>query len=146
VSAGEMTAWLRAQVEADKAAARAAGDGRAGDYRWRELDPDSLPGLVGTDTGDVVTFNNGTAAYAVSPSPGQAAHVAVHDPRDVIADCDAKLDALDLCERVIRDDAEELGGCGAAASWTGLAVARLTVQMLASGYRHRDGWQEEWAA
>jgi hypothetical protein len=135
-----MAAWLRAQVEADKAAALAVRDNSAPwEGRWQ---PRGTHGLE--------TYNGWPLAIA-GPRfgdfrPGVLEHIAIHDPRDVIADCDAKLAVLDLCERVIRDDAEDHDDCGAADSWTGFAVARLTVQLLASGYRHRDGWQEEWAA
>jgi hypothetical protein len=144
-----MTAWLRAQVEADKAAASALiGDGCTGIWEidhYRAVRDSGSParpfdGVVH----DRATWRTVDAARA-RHADAQARHVAVHDPRDVIADCEAKLAALDLCERVIREDAGKHDDCGAADSWTGFAVARLTVQLLASGYRHRDGWQESWA-
>jgi hypothetical protein len=75
-----LIAFIRARLAEDEAAAQAAGDGCAGDYCWQEADPVRQPGLIGTSNGDVVTFNRGTAAYAASPSPGQAAHIALHDP------------------------------------------------------------------
>ncbi len=136
MSADEMTAWLRAQVEADKAAAEAAPGAH-----WRG-DGEGCWAITENGREDLVLGS----AWAGSYEAGVAtvAHAVLHDPRDVIADCDAKLAALDLCERVIRDDAEDHDDCGAAGSWTGLAVARLAVQLLASGYRHRDGWQGEW--
>jgi hypothetical protein len=150
-----MTAWLRAQVEADKAAAEAA----PGEH-WSVFTEVDIAGASVYDEQWVLLYpKRYDHDKPLSAEPGAtgpqyiehrrnelAAHIAIHDPRDVIADCDAKLAALDLCERVIRDDAEDHDDCGAASSWTGFAVARLTVQLLASGYRHRDGWQEEWAA
>lgn len=72
-------------------------------------------------------------------------HVIRHDPRNAAADCEAKLSVLDLCERVIGEDEHAHEDCGAAGSWTGLAVARLAVRRMAYGYRHRKGYREaEW--
>jgi hypothetical protein len=143
VSAGEMTAWLRAQAEADKAAAKAATPGE-----WAALD------------GGVMSIEDeGQWPVSVAQSRRDRedrVHIAIHDPRDVIADCDAKLRLLGLHEPV-----EGVGGgteCEACGPNNGsppglIAVIRdddgfrpcATVLVLASGYRHRDGWQEGWA-
>lgn len=69
-----------------------------------------------------------------------------NDPRDTINRCESELAMLDLCERVIREDEHAHDDCGAAASWTGFAVARLNLRLMASGYRHRKGYREEWGA
>jgi Family of unknown function (DUF6221) len=85
-----ITDFLAARWDELEAAAKAAGYGAAGDYLWQEIDPDRMPGLIGTGCGDVVTFNQGTPAYAVSPSRGQATHIALNDPAAVLADIEAK--------------------------------------------------------
>lgn len=137
-----MTAWLRAQVEADKAAAAAVFG------FWRA---DAKGDLVDTSY----------AAYlAIGPSGNgidvaTRTHILLHDPRDVIADCDAKLRLPGLHQPV-----EGVGGdteCEACGPNNGsppglIAVIRdddgfwpcATVQVLASGYRHRPGWREAW--
>jgi hypothetical protein len=86
----DIAEFLAARWDERAAAAKAAGYGAAGDYLWQEVDPDRMPGLIGTGCGDVVTFNQGTPAYAVSPSRGQATHIALNDPAAVLADIAAK--------------------------------------------------------
>jgi Family of unknown function (DUF6221) len=67
-----------------------------------------------------------------------------NDPQDTIARCEAEISILDLCERVISDDARKHDDCGAASSWTALAVAMHMVRRLAYGYRHWPGYRDEW--
>jgi Family of unknown function (DUF6221) len=146
----EMTAWLRAQVEADKAAALAVRDNSAPwGGQWRAHRPCWLE----TRSGIVLAMAN---ALGTEFEPGVVEHIAIHDPRDVIADCDAKLRLLSLHEPV-----EGVGGgieCEACGPNNGSPPGMIvvlgedefwpcaTVLVLASGYRHRDGWQEEWSA
>jgi hypothetical protein len=131
---GDMTAWLRAQVEADKAAAELAA--REGS-QWKQDDPQHYPGAISSLGGPVV-YDEG------APDEHQAAHIVIHDPRDKIADCDAKLRLLDEYEARENDVVLMLGPeCERQRQWSGL---RLAVRLLASGYRHRDGWQEGWSA
>jgi hypothetical protein len=137
VSADEMTAWLRAQVEADKAAAGLAA--REGSV-WTEDDPLRRTGAISSLGGPVV-YDEG------APDEHQAEH-RVGDPRDAIADCDAKLAILD--EHGPFDPASEwlsafCRRCGDLDS-NRVAVPCRTVRLLASGYRHRAGWQEGWQA
>ena len=127
--------WLRAEIEADRRAANvkiirehwhvdAAEDWAAG------------TGIVNERGTGVAVANGGYAA----------AHIVRHDPLDALADCESKLSVLDLCERVIGDDEHAHDDCGAASSWTGLAIARLTVRRMAYGYRHRPGYNGDWQA
>jgi hypothetical protein len=95
----QIAEFLEARWAEREAVAKAAGYGAAGDYLWQEVDPDRMPGLVGTGCGDVVTFNQGTPAYAVSPSPGQAAHIALNDPASVLADIKAQRKILELADK-----------------------------------------------
>jgi hypothetical protein len=125
-----MTAWFRAQVEADKAAAELAA--REGS-QWKQADPLRYPGAIAS-LGGMVVYDEG------APDEHQAAHIAIHDPRDVIADCDAKLAVLDF------RDLAETWERAAGKPQKQAEVLRIVVRQLASGYRHRDGWQESWAA
>lgn len=95
--------------------------------------------------------------------------LARHAPRDSIADCDAKLALLALIETLphLYLDDDPFYSCSQALNPRGdddqpgcidegragrpcdcgrdRRVRRMT-SILASGYRHRDGWKEEWAA
>jgi hypothetical protein len=74
----------------------------------------------------------------------QVEHVIRNDPRSRVADLEAKFAALDLYERVRADDKGAHEACGAAGSRTGLAVARDFLRLMASGYRHREGFKAGW--
>jgi hypothetical protein len=63
-----------------------------------------------------------------------AAHIALNDPRDVIARCEAELGILDLHD-IWKADA------GIAAEVTADAVRHL-----AGGYRHQPGWERHWGS
>lgn len=74
--------------------------------------------------------------------PQESAHIIRHDPQDVIADCKAKLALID--EFTVRDcDTGLMLGPSTPRQheWGGL---RLAVRLLASGYRHREGYAEHW--
>ena len=60
-------------------------------------------------------------------------------------DARSKLAMTGLFERVIADDAGKHDGC-TADSWTGLAVARHALRLLACGYRGRPGYRPGWPA
>ncbi|HLK73776.1 MAG TPA: DUF6221 family protein [Streptosporangiaceae bacterium] len=170
--AGELAAWLREQVEADMATARAAIDNGAslqrGTGTWHVshslCDPscdDGCPDAgrchaAAADPGgecrccavagdDILIYEEGGHTQA------QAVHIARHDPRDVIADCEAKLAILDEYEAQPgfdlepgvsegRDDAERLRDEGVK------YALENVVRLLAEGCRHREGWRKEWAA
>jgi len=81
----------------------------------------------------------------------EADHIRRHDPRFAVADCEAKLAILDEHTHAPADlDSEGSADFGcrtchmvhdeftAAAGWC------KTVRLLASGYQHRPGYQEEW--
>ena len=95
-------AWLRLQIEGDRDGARAAsGEWDAEHVRCEFED---LPDEV-------------------------FAHARRHDPQDVIADCEAKLDLLRMF-------------------WPlpayGEMTARQVLGAVASAYRHRQGYAEHW--
>ena len=66
-----------------------------------------------------------------------------NDPRDTIDRCVAELAILDGYE-ARNEDADLMLGPAVLhqREWSGL---RLAVRLLATGYRHRPGYQEEWA-
>jgi hypothetical protein len=97
-----------------------------------------------------------------APSGWQFDHIAANDPRDVIARCEAELAILDLYEQTAV--LVTAPPAVTAAQWPGagpqpgmisaldyqdarreLAVLGPVIRMLAYGYRHRDGYREEWA-
>lgn len=160
-------AWLRAQVEGDLALARSAIS--KGDGSWRvqhaycdEDCPDPCPRAgrchiddghgegtcwcVVVDGADICIYDEGGHDQA------QAEHIARHDPRGRIADCEAKLAIIGRCEALAEPEGEAL--------WDWLAereddeakrdraladFADDILALLADGYRHRPGWAGHWA-
>ena len=133
--------WLRAQVEADKAAASAAG------RRIRVHQPE--PWYEADDN----RFE----------WPEDAAHIAIHDPRDTIARCEAELAVLDAHYILWRHDTTEeyeefsvvsIGGANqdhgcvtchyyGRGGVKGYGYCR-TVRVLGWGYRFGGGYREAW--
>jgi hypothetical protein len=140
---GAVIAFAEARLAEDEALARAAADGRDGDYRWQEVDPVCQPGLIGTRNGDVVTFNRGTAAYAVSPSRGQAAHIARHDPARALREVEGKRAIL----RAYREGTEKMArqeAAGAVDNGVRGAVTALyyAVLQMAAAWNDHPGYCE----
>jgi len=71
--------FLDARVEEDREAALAAGG-----KEWRQYDPLREHGRIEEIGGDVVTYDEG------SPTEGQAAFIARHDPARALREIDAK--------------------------------------------------------
>lgn len=121
---GPLPEWLRTQIEADKATAETAG-GR--DWRY-----------VPADEGNRLEFDGQRGVSAIGfhaddlLQPVEAIHIALHDPAEAIARCEAELALLALHAR----DCDECAGGSPCA----------TLRRLASGYRLRPGWRDEWAA
>lgn len=165
--------WLRATIEGDKRAALIISDGGFAPQHW-DTDPPGIVNPVSDPASLAVSeaigqepeYSSGWVQIAVyereigdAPEeeyrePGAVAaiadigrrqfdHIRRHDPRDTVARCDAELAILDICERVIREDKDRLCDDDDP-RWSGLAVARVTVSFLASGYRHRAGYLEKW--
>ena len=110
---------------------------------WRAADDESDSWIVTDATGEPLIYDEGT------PSLGEARHIALNDPQDVIARCEAELAILDAheqdegwclyCERNCKCD---LGDDCVEDSWR--AYPCPTVRLLASGYRHREGYAGHW--
>lgn len=121
--AGPMPEWLRTQIEADKATAESAGGNV-----WR---------YVRGQEGNRLVFDEHRGVSAIGfheddlLHPVEAIHIALHDPADVVARCEAALALL----------AGHGGDCPECSSGTPCRSVRL----LAIGYRRRPGWRDEWA-
>ncbi|TYB69714.1 hypothetical protein FXF51_06010 [Nonomuraea sp. PA05] len=120
MASDEMLSWLKATIEGDKALAEenlgevwAAADDRDEGF-FIEIED---AGAFGKACGCCIT---GTLCEV------EAKHVALHDPRDTIARCEAELSVLDLFEK----HGYALGGAYFGALHD--ALGRLVV-----GYRHR---------
>ena len=134
----EPVVWLRAQVEADLALARrlaarwvapADHPTRGGEAIWPASSVEALMVFRGEDP-DV---NAGLDLIRLC------------SPAYVIARCEAELAILDAC--VPGENAEaalEAGDISAEEYVTAEAMGTGIVRLLASGYRHRRGYREEW--
>jgi hypothetical protein len=121
MSCSEALTWLRAQIAAAKAAAEAAARcAEVKDGHWY-------------DEEDEVTDDNGWR-IASSGSPAVIAYIALDDPRNGIADCEAKLAILEHCEGALQYPAN-----GPLAS-----LARRNSDSLLAAYRNRAGFKPEW--
>lgn len=149
----EAVKWLRGQVTARLETAKAACHGGDGNW-WRRLrdlyiDGGPVPAgalFEGTPEVDAPEHDIFIAEVVVydegRPSDEQFAHIALNDPQDVIARCEAELAILDEFTSRHRDVDLMLGPTIARQrEWEGL---RLAVHLLASGYKHRDGYAEHW--
>jgi hypothetical protein len=68
-----------------------------------------------------------------------------NDPQDTIARCEAELAILDACALSKSTEvALEAGDISAEEYVTGDVMGSQIVRLLASGYRHRPGYREEW--
>lgn len=165
----EPVTWLRQQVEARRALAAEACPNTDGHW-WRrewEVYADGGREPVGAlYAGEPVLDSDGEVSggdYIVvydegAPSQAQFGHIALNDPRDTIARCDAELAVLDeytgaLARRAAEaaDYAEWIAGTAPEdtprfpgphpATIPGLERA---VRHLATAYRHHPGYQEQW--
>jgi hypothetical protein len=134
VSEDKAVAWLREQVQARKAAAEAA----AGPDWFLDSSDDADERSV-RYTGPSTLRPGELADYCIADRVDvlDAAHIALNDPQDVIARCEAELEIL-LEFSTRHDDATERQR-----EWIGL---RLAVRLLASGYKHREGYEAHWGS
>lgn len=65
-------------------------------------------------------------------------HIIRHDPRNVVADCEAKLAILDLYEKQAARAGEN--AMEEDRTW----ILDPVVRLLGAGYKHRPGYREEW--
>jgi hypothetical protein len=150
VTTDAAVAWLREQVQWRLGSAKAAA-GPSGD-RW--YSPNWTAKAVDIGEGPAwVVFTDHSLPVAEAAglkkfSPLIAVHIARNDPQDVIARCEAELAILGehapqrdypgKCQRCITDRK------GYPEEWADDDYPCLTVQLLASGYRHREGYAAHW--
>lgn len=75
--------------------------------------------------------------------PMIAAHIAEHDPRAVLAQCDAHEAILNGYAKLVADDAATRYGDPDARS-AFCAYEEVVLPALALAYQHRPGYREEW--
>ncbi|MFI7691765.1 DUF6221 family protein [Nonomuraea sp. NPDC049655] len=134
----DLLSWLRSVIEGDKAVAEALPHGP-----WRvEMSERRYPQQISNAQAILI------AETTTGPEhePVIANYIALHDPRDTIARCDAELAILDQVlpevRRVAIRLAEEFGGMWPDDMLTSSETLLLTT--LASGYRHREGFNPAW--
>jgi len=168
-------AWLRAQIEARKAAAQAATPGP-----WEFEGDDPADDELYSVHDGIVDLVGVTVAWTRHRQVANGQHMALNDPQDTIARCEAELAILD--EHYILTDSDRnplyeqysiisppfppkdcgcvtchyasrggVNGCvtchyASRGGVNGYGICR-TVRLLASGYKHRPGYREEdWQA
>ena len=143
----EAVKWLREQVtQRMETAKEACHEGEGNWWRRRQalyVDREPVPAgalFEGTPEVDdpehdiflaeIVVYDEGR------PSDAQVAHMALNDPQDVIARCEAELAILAAYDEAckVAEFPDEAGGFA-----NGLDEA---VKLLGSGYRHREGYAE----
>jgi hypothetical protein len=119
--------WLRGVIEGDRALAQAATSG---------------PWLPNPDGYEVIAEDGITVADGFALSNRQlratVAHMACHDPRDVIADCDFKLQLLDLHH--LYDGSCDHCDTGDPYTTVATDYPCPTLDLLIARYRHRPGY------
>lgn len=144
-----MIGWLREQLDRDEQTAKAATPGP-----WRTHDT-FLPSGGHTATVLSGTGPDGLRAWLPSWKEdfangernvwNDATHIALHDPADVLADVEAKRLILDHYESSVERDRmmrDATGRPSPLAAATG--AYKRAVELIAWGYRHRDGYHDEW--
>jgi len=106
--------------------------------------------LCGDDKG-VVAGSCGCCGLRADGRNVDLKHIALHDPRDTIARCEAELALLDKLMPVLRQLGEIAYGEGQGAEhpdqpgeYIAEEAAEYLVELLAAGYRHRPGFKAEW--
>ena len=153
----EIAAWVRKQANGDLAHCRDLIESEAAAPEWSE--PSSGVLVTGPPEHD----DTWAGTFAIGDSR-IVRHVIAHDPRTEIARAESVLAILDEHYILARDDRngayEEFSvvpagltdhGCGCVTChYQGFGAVQAygtcrTVRLLAWGYRHREGWEPEWA-
>ena len=129
----DMLSWTRQQIETRKALAEEAHGAS-----WALLD--QLVERVDGGADDRVTLIDADDRQELIgvtlPGPGldedDLAHIAFNDPRQIIADCEADLRALDECSKYLGGEASEF-------MWHASNLADRVLASLAESY----GWAPE---
>lgn len=154
--------WLRQVIESDLAAAKGLLSEDWGDRAWAvtacsDTGSGYCPCIV--YQGEYKPFDQPQVPHiryiADAETPELATWIAQHDPQDVIARCEAELAILDAHAF---DTLEKFGTEGPARcticlsdregyeeQWEGDPWPCQTVRLVASGYKHREGYAEHWS-
>lgn len=148
----DLLSWLRSTIEGDKAAAELAASGEhngvAFTGHWTFTHGDDvvyqdgrrIPGGEG-----IVSRSCDCCGPASAGHAEDLAHIALHDPRDTIARCEAELALLDEFIPIV----EELDYIAYSEGLGSLPYGepqRRLLKTLASGYRHRPGFNPDWVS
>jgi hypothetical protein len=144
----DLVAWLREQVTARlkiaQDAAEAAYSSGDGDTSWRfNYQGRPVARIIGapweSSYGDGIwncddPLDDCDEMRLAGTYTGE--HIALNDPQDVIARCEAELAILDECDLLLKVGI-------AFPDEAGPESAAKIVRLIGSGYRHRDGYREE---
>lgn len=121
-------AWVRAQLDATEAAAKAASPGP-----WHlNAEHDEVLAVDDIEVAEIFALSNRQLRAT-------AEHIVLHDPAAVLADVEAKRAILDYAERLF-DNAEKHPDDFA--SKGGFLAMHGVVKWLAEGFRGRPGYEE----
>jgi hypothetical protein len=141
----DLMTWLRAAVNARLGTARYLIESEAASAEWHE--PCSGVLVTGAPTHD----DTWDGTHAIGDSR-LTRFIAMNDPQDTIARCEAELAILDEhATEIYRDESGIVGyhaywcqTCHIPRDQPGRDWCR-TVRLLAAGYRHWPGYRDEWA-
>jgi hypothetical protein len=136
----ELVVWLRAQLDEDERAARAAG---AVAWQWEH----GYGGMCNDRTcpyGELATDRHVLMEVhgfdVVQDDRQVATHIARHHPARILVEVEAKRQLLRIHRRYAPEDDQACLGCAGGIMWVRCPVVRL----LALPYADRPGYREEW--
>lgn len=148
MSGDKAVAWLREQVQARLATAKKAATVAGSVWRAGHFFDEA-----GISTAGILSESGSPLADTLTRDDEEMApHIALNDPADVIARCEAELAILDehgpaadypadypaKCQRCIT------GRRGYPDEWPDDDYPCRTAHLVASGYRHRPGYGDHW--
>ncbi|WP_238741501.1 DUF6221 family protein [Kitasatospora sp. A2-31] len=146
-------AFLRARLDEDEEAARAAAEPES----WVQINRDLMPSWSlqwWADPDVVAVVADETSAHPVAITPdgmeerdaeARAAHIARHDPARVLAEVDAKRRILSRYTSAVEDSAEDAEGYYDENRAEDARQLRPVLRLLALPYAGHPGYRPEWA-
>ncbi|MEU6725515.1 DUF6221 family protein [Nonomuraea wenchangensis] len=134
MASDEMLSWLKATIEGDKAKAEANGG-----QEWTVQENSWEEGWSFIQTGEGGEHGKSCGCCGEGTIETVAGtHMAIHDPRDTIARCEAELRLIDRLDAAAKDSVNY--------DLPARHLAEDAIEALASGYRHRPGFKPEWVS